>query len=56
MDIVIEKCRKAIKLHSIQKKPQKNPKKSKDPEYQQWLKQAEFNPMVKKAWLLIGQA
>ena len=56
MDIVIEKCRKAIKLHSIQKKPQKNPKKSKDPEYQQWLKQTEFNPMVKKAWLLIGQA
>lgn len=56
MDIVIEKSRKAIKLHSIQKKPQKNPKKAKDPEYQQWLKQAEFNPMVKKAWLLIGQA
>ncbi|MDD3480266.1 MAG: tetratricopeptide repeat protein [Paludibacteraceae bacterium] len=56
MDIVIEKCRKAIKLHSIQKKPKKNPKKNKDPEYQQWLKQTEFNPLVKKAWLLIGQA
>jgi len=56
MDIVVEKCRKSIKLHSIQKKPKKNPKKSKDPEYQQWLKQTEFNPMVKKAWLLLGQA
>ena len=56
MDIVVEKCRKSIKLHSIQKKPKKNPKKSKDPEYQQWLKQKEFNPIVKKAWLLLGQA
>lgn len=56
MDIVITKCRKSIKLHSIQKPPKKNPKKSRDPEYQQWLKQKEFNPMVKRAWLLLGQA
>lgn len=56
MDIVIEKCRKSIKLHSIQKKPTKNQKKAKDPAYQQWLKQTEFNPMIKKAWLLLGQA
>ena len=30
MDIVITKCRKSIKLHSIQKPPKKNPKKSRD--------------------------
>ena len=56
MDIVIEKCRKTIKLHSITKKPQKNPKKSKDPDYQHWYNKKEFNPQVLRAWLLLGQA
>ncbi|MGN0187644.1 MAG: tetratricopeptide repeat protein [Paludibacteraceae bacterium] len=56
MDVVVEKCRKTIKLHSITKKPQKNPKKSKDPDYQHWYNKNEFNPQVVKAWLLLGQA
>lgn len=56
MDVVVEKCRKTIKLHSITKKPQKNPKKSKDPDYQHWYNQKEFNPQVVRAWLLLGQA
>lgn len=56
MDVVIEKCRKTIKQHSITKKPKKNPKKAKDPDYQHWYNQAEFNPQVVKAWLLLGRA
>ncbi len=56
MDVVIEKCRKTIKNHSIVKKPKKNRKKSKDEAYQAWYKKAEFNPQVVKAWLLIGNA
>ena len=56
MDVVIEKCRKTIKQHSITKKPKKNPKKAKDPDYQHWYNQAEFNSQVVKAWLLLGKA
>lgn len=56
MDVTIEKCRKSIKQHSIKAKPKKNAKKLKDPKYQSFLKQEEFNPMIKKAWVLLGQA
>ncbi len=56
MDVVIEKCRKTIKQHSITKKPKKNPRKAKDPDYQHWYNQVEFNPQVVKAWLLLGRA
>lgn len=56
MDRTIEKSRKAIKTHSIKKKPKKNPKKSRDAEYQAFYNQNEFNPALKEAWLLIGQA
>ncbi len=56
MDVTIEKCRKSIKQHSIKAKPKRNPKKLKDPKYQNFLKQEEFNPMIKKAWILLGQA
>ncbi|MBP5259148.1 MAG: hypothetical protein J6Z12_00735, partial [Paludibacteraceae bacterium] len=33
MDRTIEKCEKTIKLHSIVKKPKKNPRKARDPKY-----------------------
>lgn len=56
METTIEKCRKAIKLHSIQKKPKPNPKKAKDPKYQLFLQKEEYNPMLKEAWLLLGKA
>ncbi|HLP04219.1 MAG TPA: tetratricopeptide repeat protein [Paludibacter sp.] len=56
MDRTIEKCRKAIKLHSIKVKPQKNLKKANRPEYKLFYSQEEFNPALKKAWLLLGQA
>ncbi len=56
MDYVLEKCQKTIKLHSIVKKPKKNPKKMKDPKYKAFLEKEEYNPMVQRAWLLMGKA
>lgn len=55
-DITVDKTTKAIKLHSIKAKPQRDPSKRKDVEYQLWLKQQEFNPFLKNAWLLLGKA
>lgn len=56
MDITVEKCRKAIKNHSIKKKPEKKKKKMRDAEYKAWLQQEEFNPMINRAWMLLGKA
>ena len=56
METTMEKCRKAIKLHSIQKKPTPNPKKAKDEKYQLFLQKEEYNPMLKDAWLLLGKS
>ncbi len=56
MERALEKCRKSIKLHSIQKKPKMNPKKSRDPEYRTWYEQEEFNPALYLAWLMQGKA
>jgi len=56
MDRTIEKCRKAIKLHSIKVKPKKNLKKINQPEYKLFLSQEEFNPAMKEAWLLLAKA
>ncbi|MBP6230583.1 MAG: tetratricopeptide repeat protein [Paludibacteraceae bacterium] len=56
MDICIEKCEKAIRNHSITRKPKRKPNKSQDKAYQSFINQTEFNPMVEKSWLLLGQA
>lgn len=56
MDQTIEKCRKAIKLHSIKVKPQKDYKKANLPEYKLWYSQQEFNPALNEAWLLLAKA
>ena len=56
MDQAIEKCRKAIKLHSIKVKPEKNYKKANLPEYKLFYSQEEFNPAMKDVWLLLGKA
>ncbi len=56
MDKAIEKCRKAIKLHSIQKKPKIDRKKLKDAKYQAFLKKEEYNSQLKYAWILQGKA
>lgn len=55
-DIAIEKSQKAIKLHSIKKKPKKNPNKLRDPKYKLWLARKEYNPFLYNAWLLMGKA
>ncbi len=56
MDKTIEKCRKAIKLHSIKKKPKKNYKRIREPKYKAFYYQNEFNPALKKVWILLGKA
>lgn len=56
MDIVILKCRKAIKSHSITKKPKLNVKKKKDPKYSYFYNQEEYVMGVKDAWILLGKA
>jgi tetratricopeptide (TPR) repeat protein len=55
-DRTIEKCQKAIKLHSIQKKPKRNQNKMHDPKYREYVKRGEFNPFIHNAWLLMGKA
>ena len=56
MKRTIEKCRKSIKLHSIKKKPQKNYKKSRDPEYIAFYEQNEFNNVLDEVWILLAKA
>jgi len=56
MDVVILKCRKAIKSHSITKKPKLNVKKKKDPKYSYFYNQEEYVKGVKDAWILLGKA
>lgn len=56
MNRAIEKSQKAIKLHSIKKKPQKDPHRLKDPKFQAFLKQEEYNPQIDEAWMLMGKA
>lgn len=53
---VIDKCVKAIKLHSIQKRPIKDAKKRGNLQYQKWYNQREFNPYLKNSWLLMAKA
>lgn len=52
----VEKNTKAIKLHSIKSRPERNPAKRRDPKYQAWLRQQEFNPFLHNAWLLLGRS
>lgn len=56
MERTVEKCQKAIKLHSIVKKPKRNASKAKDPAYKAFMSKEEYNPMVQQAWLLMGKA
>lgn len=55
-DRAIEKSNKAIKLHSIQAKPKKKPGWRNDPKQRQWQEQEEYNPFLKKCWMLMGQS
>lgn len=55
-DRAIEKSQKAIKQHSIKKKPPRKPGQSKSPKFKKWLAQKEYNPFLWRAWMLMGQA
>lgn len=50
----IEKCEKAIKLHSIKKKPQVKPGKKRTQETKDYLARKEFNPYLWRAWMMMG--
>ncbi len=56
MDRAIEKVDKAIKTHSIRKKPKKDPDRMKDPKYKAFLDQEEYNYRIDETWILLGQA
>lgn len=53
---VIEKTTKAIQEHSISAKPKRDASRPQTQEYRDWLRQQEFNPFIKNAWLLMGKA
>ncbi|MCD8289194.1 MAG: hypothetical protein LUC26_04695 [Prevotella sp.] len=55
-DRAIEKSEKAIKLHSIKKRPVWNKKRRKTDRDIEWLNRKEYNPMLWKAWLLMGRS
>jgi tetratricopeptide (TPR) repeat protein len=54
-DRAIEKGNKAVKMHSIQAKPAKKPGWRNDPRQVAFQNREEYNPFLKKCWLLIGQ-
>lgn len=55
-DRAIEKSNKGIKLHSIKAKPPKKPGWRNNPKQRAWQEQEEYNPFLKKCWLMMGQA
>ncbi|MCD8202595.1 MAG: tetratricopeptide repeat protein, partial [Prevotella sp.] len=55
-DRAIEKSQKAIKLHSIKKRPQWTKKRKKTERDIEWLNRKEYNPFLWKAWMLLGRS
>ena len=55
-DRAIEKCQKAIKLHSIKRRPKWTKSRKKTEKDIEWLNRKEYNPFLWKAWLLMGRA
>ena len=55
-DKAIEKCQKAIKLHSIKKRPEWTKSRRKTERDIEWLNRREYNPMMWKAWMLMGRS
>lgn len=56
MNIVETKCQKAIKEHSIKKKPKKDVNRTRDPKYMEFYNKEEFNKKMYDVWLLLGKA
>lgn len=55
-DNAIEKCEKAIKLHTIKKKPTVSGGHKLTPKEKEFRNRKEFNPALKDAWLLMAKA
>ena len=55
-DKAIEKCEKAIKLHSIKKRPEWTKSRRKTERDIEWLGRKEYNPFLWKAWMLMGRS
>ena len=55
-DKAIEKSQKAIKLHSITKRPEWTKSRRKTAKDLEWLNRREYNPMLWKAWMLMGRS
>lgn len=55
-DRAIEKAEKAIKQHSIKKRPEWTKSRRKTPKDIEWLGRREYNPFIWKAWLLLGKS
>lgn len=56
MQRAIDKAQKARRLHSIRKKPKKDPKRRDDPKYQSFMRKEEYNTRMSGVWLLLGNA
>lgn len=52
----IEKCEKAIKVHSIKKRPTSKPNKTKTAKEKAYMARKEFNPYLYRAWLMMADA
>lgn len=55
-ETAIEKSEKAIKLHSITKKPTFSGNHKLTPKEREFRNRKEFNPYLKNAWLMMGKA
>lgn len=55
-DRAIEKSQKAIKLHSIKRRPEWNKSRKKTEKDLEWLNRREYNPFLWKAWMLMGRS
>ncbi len=55
-ETAITKCEKAIKVHSIKKRPTVSHNKKRTPELKEYLARKEFNPYLYKAWLMMAEA
>lgn len=54
--MAIEKCEKAIKLHSIKKKPATKPGRKRTKERKDYLARKEFNPYLWRSWQMMGES
>jgi len=55
-DKAIEKAVKAIKMHSVQTRPERKQGKRNDPNYRKFLNRKEYNPFLHNAWMMMAKS